>query len=291
VWSGLNMPRPLVASALTTAALFAFAANSVLCRLALADSSIDAWAFTGLRIGAGALTLLLLAMRREGPRGGAGDWKRAGLLLLYALPFSLAYLELDTGTGALLLFGAVQVTMLLLGMRAGERPGAVEWVGLLGAFGGLVYLVSPGLSAPEPGAAAMMVAAGVGWGAYSVAGKGAGDPLGVTAGAFARAALLLAPVLVIVHLRMHGGLHADSRGAALALVSGALTSGVGYAIWYAALRHLTSTRAALVQLSVPVLAAAGGVTLLAEAITPRLAIAGAVILGSIAVGVLGRARS
>jgi len=284
-------PKPLFASALTAAALVAFAANSVLCRLALADGSIDPWAFTGLRIGAGAVTLLLLAMRRDRGETGWADWRRAALLLVYALPFSLAYVALDTGTGALLLFGAVQATMLLLGMRAGERPGALEWVGLLGAFGGLIYLVSPGLSAPDPLAAGLMIAAGIGWGAYSVAGKGAGEPLRVTASAFARAALLLAPILVIAHLRVQDGLHIESSGAALAVVSGAVTSGVGYAVWYAALRHLTATRAALLQLSVPVIAAAGGVALLAEAITPRLAIAGIVILGSIGLGVLGRARA
>ena len=258
-----HTPRPLFASALTAAALVAFAANSVLCRLALADGSIDPWAFTGLRIGAGAVTLLLLAMRRGRGEAGWADWRRAALLLVYALPFSLAYVALDTGTGALLLFGAVQATMLLLGMRAGERPGALEWVGLLGAFGGLIYLVSPGLSAPDPLAAGLMAASGIGWGAYSVAGKGAGDPLRVTASAFARAAVLLAPILVIAHLAVQDGLHVEPSGAALAVVSGAVTSGVGYAVWYAALRHLTATRAALLQLSLPVIAAARVFDLLA----------------------------
>ncbi len=277
--------RPaFVPFALTVVALVAFAANSVLCRLALGDASIDPWSFTAVRLGTGALTLLALTAKRPRAAHTRAGWKRAGYLVLYALPFSLAYVELDTGTGALLLFGSVQLTMIALGIRAGERPGALEWLALLGAAGGVVYLVSPGVTAPDPLGAALMLAAGVGWGLYSIAGKDARNPTVTTADAFRRAAMIVAPAtaLAFPYLSITLG------GALLASVSGALTSGIGYAVWYAALRDLSVTRAALVQLSVPVLAAFGGVVLVSEAITLRLAIASVVILGSIAVGVAGR---
>jgi len=264
--------------------MIAFAANSVLCRLALGDESIDPFSFTAIRLGAGALALALLTLRRPRRAGNAEDWKRAGYLVLYALPFSLAYVELDTGTGALLAFGGVQLTMIALGIRAGERPGALEWLGLLGAAGGVVYLVSPGVTAPEPLHAAMMLAAGVGWGAYSFAGKGTSDATLTTTAAFNRAALIVIPATALAFSQ----LSISGIGALYAVISGAVTSGIGYAIWYLALRDLTATRAALVQLSVPVLAAAGGVALLSEVVTTRLAIASIVILGSIALGVAGR---
>lgn len=282
--------RALVTVQLTALALVAFAANSVLCRLALAERHVDAWSFTAIRVVSGALALAALTWRRGRPAPGAGDWRRAGFLLLYALPFSLAYVELTTGTGALLLFGAVQLTMIALGLAAGERPGPLEWIGLLAAAAGLVYLVSPGVAAPPPLGAALMVVAGVGRGLYSIAGKAAGrggrEPTVTTAAACARAAALALP-LPLVALST---LAITPRGAALAALSGAVTSGLGYAIWYAALRELTAVRAALVQLAVPVLAAAAGVALLGEAVTARLAIAGAVVLGGIALGVLGRRR-
>lgn len=239
-----------------------------------------------MRVGTGALALVALTARRSPAADRRADWRRAGYLVLYALPFSLAYVALDTGTGALLLFGGVQLTMIGLGIRAGERPGWVEWLALLGAAGGVVYLVSPGATAPAPLGAALMLTAGVGWGVYSIAGKGAGDPTLATADAFRRAALIVAPATALAFPL----LSITPRGALLAAISGALTSGIGYAIWYAALRDLSATRAALVQLSVPALAAAGGVAFLSEAVTPRLAIASVVILGSIAVGVARRRR-
>jgi drug/metabolite transporter (DMT)-like permease len=270
----------LVPVTLTMAAMVAFAANSVLCRLALRTGSIDALAFTSIRLSAGAATLTLL-MRGHRGQTSMADWTRAGFLVLYALPFSLAYVSLDAGTGALLLFGAVQLTMVALGIRRGERPSVVEWLALTGAAGGVVYLVSPGVTAPEPLYAGLMIVAGIGWGLYSVAGKGSSSPTTATTAAFQRAALVVAPVTVLAV----PWLSASWWGAGLAVISGAVTSGVGYAIWYAALRDLTATRAALVQLSVPVLAAAGGVLLLAERVTPRLVIAGLVILGSIWLGV------
>lgn len=273
----------LVPFGLTSAAMLAFAANSLLCRLALGTEAIDPWSFTAVRIGTGALALLALVGRRELPQGARGSWRQAGYLMLYALPFSLAYVRLDAGVGALLLFGAVQITMLVQGLRAGERPGPLEWAALVGASGGLAYLVLPGVAAPDPSAAVLMLAAGLGWGLYSIAGKRSGHPLGATAGAFGRSALVLVPLTALGW----GALSATAEGLFLATVSGALTSGVGYVVWYAALEHLASARAALVQLSVPVLAAIGGVALLAEPITPRLAVAGVVILGSIAMGVVG----
>ena len=273
---------------LTAAALIAFAANSVLCRLALGANAIDAYSFTSVRLGAGALTLaVLVALRRAPRKATAGSWGGALYLILYALPFSLAYLELETGTGALLLFGAVQLTMIGLGMRRGERPGALEWLGLLGAASGVVYLVSPGVTAPDPSGAGAMILAGIGWGLYSIAGKSAGDPTDVTAANFRRAAIIVVPLSAAAVPWMQW----TSRGVMLAAASGALASGLGYAIWYRALQHLTATRAALVQLAVPALAAAGGVLLVGERITLRLGVATAVILGSIAIGTLGRSRA
>lgn len=207
-------------------------------------------------------------------------------MILYALPFSLAYVRIDTGTGALLLFGAVQLTMIGLGLRSGERPSSLEWVGLLGAAAGVVYLVSPGATAPDPIGAALMVLAGIGWGLYSIAGKGAGDSAFVTATNFQRASVLVVPATALAW----GWLSLSSRGVILAAVSGSLASGLGYTIWYAALKHLSATRAALVQLSVPVIAAAGGVVFVSELITLRLAIASGVILSCIALGTLSRSR-
>ncbi len=281
--------RPLL---LTITALIAFAANSVLCRLALGDGAIDAWSFTAVRLGAGALTLVaLVALRRLPSEPTAGSRRGAFFLILYALPFSFAYLALDTGTGALLLFGAVQLTMIGLGWRGGERPAALEWLGLLGAAAGVMYLVSPGVTAPDPIGAAVMVLAGVGWGLYSVAGKSAGqsggNPTVVTAANFRRAALVVVPLSVVAIPWMQLSL----QGVLLATASGALASGLGYSIWYAALQHLSATRAALVQLAVPALAAGGGVLLVDEQITMRLAVASAVILGSIALGTVGRGRT
>lgn len=286
-------PTPASTWLWTTSALVAFAANSVLCRLALGSGAIDALAFTAVRVGTGALALALLVRLRKGGRAGGGSWAGACALLVYALPFSLAYLELDAGTGALLLFGAVQVTMIGLGLRGGERPGPLAWLGLVGAAGGVVYLVAPGVTAPDPLGAGSMVLAGVGWGLYSIAGRRAVDPLGATAGHFARAACVALPLAVVARPLLPASLApaVSAEGALLASASGALASGLGYAVWYAALAYLSATRAALVQLAVPVLAAAGGVLFLGEAVTPRLAIATVVILGSIALGTLDRARA
>lgn len=272
--------------ALTVTALVAFAANSVLCRLALGADTIDPYSFTAVRLASGALVLAVLGglRRQPGFPASSGSWKGAGLLVLYALPFSLAYVRIETGTGALLLFGAVQVTMLGRGLATGERPRPVEWLGVAGAVAGLVYLVSPGISAPDPLGAAAMVVAGIGWGGYSIAGRGVADPAAMTAGNFRRAALAVVPPTLLAA----GWLSLSAPGVLLAAGSGALASGLGYAVWYTVLGSLTLTRAALVQLAVPVIAAAGGVLVVGESITLRLFLASAVILGSIALGVLSR---
>jgi drug/metabolite transporter (DMT)-like permease len=270
---------------LTLAALVAFAGNSVLCRLALGARAIDAYSFTAVRLGSGALALLLLNIWREPRRVPVkGSWRGAFFLLLYALPFSLAYVQLDAGIGALLLFTVVQLTMIGSGLRSGERPLPFEWLGFTGALGGLVYLVFPGLTAPNPIGAALMIVAGIGWGGYSIRGKTAGDPGSVTARNFQRAALLVLPgaVLVLPWLSL------SIRGVLLAMASGVLASGLGYTAWYAALKSLPVTRAGVVQLSVPVIAAAGGVIFLGEALTIRLISASAVILGSVVLAIAAR---
>lgn len=282
-------PRTLL---LTALALAAFAANSLLCRRALGADAIDAASFTSVRIASGALVLVLLATRRvrapgqRGPRVG-GSWRSAVWLVVYALAFSFAYRELTAGTGALLLFGLVQLTMLLVAVRAGERPPALEWLGLTVAAGGLVALVLPGLSAPPPHAAMLMAAAGVAWGLYSLRGKSSKDALGDTAGNFARG-VPIALVASAASVLLARDAHATPAGLALAATSGAVTSGLGYVVWYAALSGLTSARAAIVQLAVPVIAALGGVLLLGEPITPRLALCGATILGGIALALASR---
>ena len=265
-----------------------FAANSILCRMALQPGLADAATFTSIRLVSGALVLLALhhATAPARPAGPQGSWTSAAALFAYAAAFSFAYLRIGAGTGALLLFGAVQATMLLWALHSGERLAAAEWLGLAAALGGLVALVLPGLTAPDPAGAALMVAAGVAWGVYSLRGRGTAHPLAATASNFARAV----PFTLALSLVDAGRVHVTREGALLAAASGALASGVGYSLWYAALRGLTATRAAIVQLSVPVLAAAGGVLLLGEGLFARLVFAGIAILGGVALAVMGSAR-
>jgi drug/metabolite transporter (DMT)-like permease len=269
----------------TTLALIAFAANSILCRLALSEEAIDPASFTSVRLMAGAVTLYALV---RGYRGGAaplkGSWPSAAMLALYAVPFSLAYVSLTAGTGALLLFGAVQATMLLASVGGGERPHAVQWIGVGLALAGLVYLVLPGLAAPPLIAALLMLLAGVAWGVYSLLGRGSADPLRETAGNFVRAV----PFAIAVSAVMLRDLHVAPRGLVLAIASGAVASGLGYVLWYAALRNLSGFTASIVQLAGPVLAAAGGVLLLDERISLRLAVAATLVLGGIALAIVGR---
>lgn len=270
--------------------MLAFAANSILCRLALSQHSIDPAGFSVIRLVSGAAVLALLASRARQRQADVApakqSWASAAVLFLYAVPFSFAFVNLSTGTGALLLFGGVQVTMMLGALWRGERPGAAQWVGLAMAFGGLVYLVFPGITAPAPLAAVLMLLAGLAWGTYSLRGRGVSNPLGVTASNFVRT-IPMAAALAVVSFPM---LHVELAGALWALISGAVTSGLGYAIWYTALRGLSRSAASIVQLSVPVLAALGGVVFLSEAVTLRLAVAGCLVLGGIALALTVTAR-
>ncbi len=269
---------------LTLLAMIAFAGNSLLCRLALRHTSIDAASFTSIRIISGALTLWLITRMRSGTNSTAGSWPSALALFIYAAAFSYAYVSLPAATGTLLLFGAVQATMIGYGLWAGERLGMRQSAGLLCAFSGLVGLILPGVSAPPLLGSLLMLGAGIAWGVYSLRGKGAGDPTFVTAGNFLRAALLAA-LLSVITFPWNS---LDSSGFWYAISSGTLASGVGYVIWYTALRRLKATSAATVQLSVPVIAAVGGIVFLGEAITLRLLLASTAILGGIALVIVDR---
>ena len=264
----------------------AFAANSLLCRLALKTTSLDPGSFTLIRIVSGALMLWIIARVRAGHRVAGGSWLSALALFAYAAGFSFAYVQLPAGVGALLLFGAVQVTMIGYALWQGERPRGIQMAGICAAIAGLVGLLLPGLSAPPPVQAALMLAAGVAWAVYSIRGRQPGDPTAATAGNFLRAVPFAAALALLTGLRASP----DPAGIAYAVASGALASGVGYALWYAALRAMTSTDAATVQLSVPVLAAFGGVMLLGEAVTLRLVLSSASILGGIALVIATKRR-
>lgn len=272
---------------ITAFTLLAFAANSLLTRMALDSGVIDPVSFTALRLSSGALVLLPLAWVMSASQSlpaAKGSWASGVALFAYAAAFSLAYVSLSTGMGALILFGAVQVTMLTAALKAGDRLGAAQWVGTVTAVAGLVYLVLPGLTAPDPLGAALMSTAGIAWGVYSLRGRGAPAPVAMTAGNFARATPL-ALVLVIAAL---SSLHLEPFGILLALTSGMVTSGLGYVLWYNALKALTTTQASLVQLLVPVLAAFGGVLFLAEQISLRLIIASLLILGGVSLAIVKR---
>ena len=281
-------PTRLVTAIATAVTMVAFASNSILCRLALAGESIDPIGFTTVRLVSGAITLFAIARLggRQRTADNRGSWSSGFALFVYALGFSLAYVRLDAGVGALVLFGCVQITMIVRGFVGGERPNIVQWAGLATATGGLVYLVSPGLSAPPPLGSALMAAAGVAWGAYSLRGRGAVDPVVSTTDNFIRAV----PLALAVALMSIGRLEATPRGLVLAVASGAVASGIGYVLWYFALRGLTATRAASVQLTVPVIAAAGGAVLLSEIVTTRLAIASVLVLGGVGASLVGRMR-
>jgi drug/metabolite transporter (DMT)-like permease len=265
------------AIALTALAMLPLAANSWLCRAALRDTGIDAASFTSIRLVSGALMLWLLVKLSRNARGGAGNWPSAFALFGYAVLFSFAYLSLTAATGALLLFGAVQVTMIGLGLSRGERLDATQVLGVALAFAGLVGLLLPGLSAPPLGGALLMIGAGVSWGIYSVRGKGAGDATRVTAGNFMRAV----PITAVLSLWFLGDASLDPTGVWYAVASGSLTSALGYVLWYTVVPMITATSAATVQLSVPVIVAVGGVLLLGEPLTLRLVLASAAVLGGI----------
>ena len=283
--SQLSVTRTLVA---TTVAMFAFASNSILCRLALGSPEIDAVGFTAVRLCSGAVTLLVISLLSGRRRTAAnrGDWKSGAALFFYAIMFSFAYISLDAGTGALILFALVQTTMIVWGLVRGERPGFVQWIGLGAALGGLVYLVSPGLSAPSPLGSAMMATAGIAWGVYSLRGRGAKDPVVATTDNFVRSVPLVLIAVAIFYRRIDF----NAQGVVLAVASGAVASGVGYVIWYAALRGLSTTRAASVQLTVPVIAAAGGLVLLDETVSLRLVLSAVLILGGVGTTLTARER-
>jgi drug/metabolite transporter (DMT)-like permease len=267
--------RLLVVTLLT---MTAFAANSILCRLALKTTPIDPATFTLIRLASGAATLWLIVRVRTGASVRAGSWPLAFSLFAYAAAFSFAYVSLSAGTGALILFGAVQATMILYGLLRGERFTPLQTVGLLVALAGLVALLLPGATAPHWAGATLMTIAGIAWGAYSLMGRATTRPIETTAGNFLRAAVLGALMSIVAI----GSFAWDARGALLAVLSGAVASGVGYAIWYTVLPALRATHAATVQLSVPVIAAIGGVLLLGEQLSLRLVLCSVATLGGIA---------
>ena len=270
----------------TACALAGFAFNSILCRLALKTDEIDAASFTLIRIASGAVTLVVISFFINRTEKLRGNWFSAFFLFAYAVCFSMAYVSLTTATGALVLFGSVQATMILAAVVSGERPRVWEWIGLLTALGGLIYLVFPGLSAPPFFSSALMAAAGIAWGFYTLRGRGAGNPLAETAGNFTRAV----PLAVLSALPLMAQIHLSNKGLVLAVLSGAIASGIGYSIWYAALKFHTRSRASILQLAVPVIAAAGGVIFLSEEIALRLILATAFIIGGISVAIFGRKK-
>lgn len=271
------MPYARVIS-LTSLAMIAFAGNSLLCRQALKHTAIDPASFTAIRLISGALVLWLLVRMKQTRPVGEGNWPSAFALFAYAAGFSFAYISLSAASGALLLFGAVQATMIGYGLWMGERLRALQTLGVLVAFGGLVGLLLPGLSAPPLLGASLMIGAGIAWGIYSLRAKGAGDPTRVTAGNFIRAV----PITVVLSVFSLKFATVDLAGFYYAVCSGALASGLGYAIWYTVLPALKNTSAASVQLSVPVIAALGGIVFLGEPVTLRLILASVAILGGIA---------
>ena len=280
-------------SLFTAFALIAFASNSVLNRLALGGNMIDAASYIGIRLVSGALTLWLIngiskrdfsLIRTAFIGASASRFLPAFYLFTYGVAFSFAYRSLNSGMGAFILFGTVQTTMLSMAILRGERPHISEWLGLMVAIGGLVYLVLPGLSAPDPLGALLMIMAGVAWGFYTLKGRGVKDPLETTALNF----ILSVPMVLMLIVFTFQKMHLSTEGVAYAIVSGALTSGVGYAIWYAALKGLKTTQAALLQLLVPIIAALGGIIFLSENITSRLIVAGLLIITGVVLALFGK---
>ena len=279
----IRTTKPLV---FTTLALIAFAANSVLCRLALGGEAIDAAGFTCIRLLSGAIVLLCI-LKWGGNKNSSstkGSWFAAFMLFLYAVTFSFAYLTLNTGTGALILFGSVQITMILRSHLSGTRLLLMEWVGVVVAFSGIVYLVLPGVTAPSLTGFSLMTLAGIAWGLYSLKGRGSTNPLSDTSYNFLRSI----PFVIVLGLFFFHDAHITRQGIILAAISGSITSGIGYTLWYIALRGLSATQAAVVQLSVPVIAGFGGVVFVSEQISLRLTLSALLTLGGILMVILGR---
>ncbi len=273
---------------LTCLALTAFASNSVLCRLALDGDTIDAVSFTVIRLIAGIVTLCTIVIVQSGLKKPTltGSWTASFMLFLYAITFSLAYISLNTGTGALILFGSVQISMIMISILTGSRLHATEWLGIAVAFAGIVYLVIPGVDAPSLAGFVLMTTAGIAWGVYTLKGRNSSNPLLDTSSNFIRTLPLVA-ILLIISIP---GANVTGNGIVLAVLSGGLASGIGYSIWYAALKNLTATQAAVVQLSVPIIAALGGVTIVSEPLTVRLMLSSVVILGGITIVIMSRYR-
>ena len=271
----------------TALAMLAFAGNSLLCRLALKNTEIDAASFTTVRLISAAVTLMVVLHIFAKSRAILGNWPSALALFIYAAGFSFAYINLTAATGALLLFGAVQVSMISVGIWRGERLSHLQMMGLFLAVAGLIVLLLPGLAAPPLLNAGLMIAAGVAWGVYSLRGRGAGDPTAVTTGNFIRTV----PFTLALSLLMVSHKDFDQSGVFLAIASGAITSGIGYAIWYRALPGLKATQAATVQLSVPVIAALGGILLLGESLSLRLGLASIAIIAGIALVIFEKSRA
>ena len=286
ITDAVSLPAPTRWIGSAAFALLAFAANSIFCRLALINDAIDPHSFTAVRLLSGAAFLFLLVrLRQPGNRVG-GSWKGGLALFLYAWLFSIAYLQLGAGAGALILFGAVQITMFAVSVLRGERVASRVLLGMLVAFAGLVALLLPGADAPSPGSALLMVISGIAWGAYSLIGKGSANPLNDTAGNFIRSIpLLLIPALAGV---FSGHLSLTTPGLLYALASGMLASGAGYAVWYGVLRQISAQQAATLQLSVPVIAALGGVMVLSEPLSLRLMASSVVVLGGVALALWAR---
>lgn len=272
---------------LTGLALIAFAANSVLCRLALGNEAIDASSFTVIRLLSGAIVLCLIIVTTQKNTAAStkGGWTASFMLFLYAITFSYAYISLDTGTGALILFGSVQITMILLSLVSGTRLHLAEWIGVALAFTGFFYLILPGVTAPSTTGFLLMATAGIAWGIYTLKGRGSKNPLMDTAYNFFRTI----PLVILLVIATINNTNYSSEGILLAVVSGGITSGIGYTIWYIALGGLSSTQAAVLQLSVPVIAAFGGIIFVSEAIAFRLIISAIMVLGGILMVVLGKA--
>ncbi len=284
----MTRSRTLTAIAATVTAMLAFAGNSILCRLALAGGSIDPASFTALRLisGAVALAILCSAVRRDTGIARRGSWPAAAMLFLYAIAFSYAYVSLSAATGALILFGCVQGTMIAVALYRGDRPTCIELLGWLCAIAGLITLLLPGAKAPSPSAAMLMGTAGIAWGVYSILGKKEPDALAATTANFLRSVIFVLPVVAFTF----ADATVETAGLLLAVSSGALTSGMGYVIWYIVVTHMTSLRAALVQLSVPAITAFGGVLLLAEPLSLRVSLSGSAILGGVLIALVGKQR-
>lgn len=264
---------------LTALALIAFAANSVLCKYALGNNAIDAFSFTNIRLLSGAIVLFLLLKinKNNSQASSKGSWISSAMLFIYALCFSYAYRTLDTGTGALILFGAVQITIILQSIISGNKLRLFEWIGILISFFGFIYLISPGVTAPSLIGFILMTISGVAWGIYTVKGQTSKNPLADTTYNFIKTL----PFLIITYLIAMNNSYYSLQGILLAIVSGGITSGIGYTIWYMAIRKLTPVQTAVVQLLVPLIAAFGGVLFISEIISIRLVISSVLILGGV----------